>query len=82
MKFRAVKAIPVLCSGHHLLTHSAFKVHASCYVSIDVASKPYVASLSLRWDSASSCKLVVRFNVEGWLCAEEDDREIFARIKI
>ena len=34
----------------------------SSYVPIDVASKPYVASL--RWDSASSCKLGVRSNVE------------------
>ena len=37
----------------------------SSYVPIDVASKPYVASL--RWDSASSCKLGVRSNVEWWL---------------
>ena len=42
----------------------------SSYVPIDVASKPYVASFeasSLRWDSASSCKLGVRSNVEWWL---------------
>ena len=37
----------------------------SSYVPIDVASKPYVASL--RWDSASSYKLGVRSNVEWWL---------------
>jgi len=37
----------------------------SSYVPIDVASKPYVASLM--WDSASSCKLGVRSNVEWWL---------------
>ena len=37
----------------------------SSYVPIDVASKPYVASL--RWDSASSCNLGVRSNVEWWL---------------
>jgi hypothetical protein len=39
-------------------------------VPIDVASKLYFASLeasSLRWDSASSYKLGVRFDVEWWL---------------
>ena len=37
----------------------------SSYVPIDVASKPYVASL--RWDSASSCNLGIRSNVQWWL---------------
>ena len=42
----------------------------SSYVPIDVASKPYVASFeaySLRWDSASSCNLGIRSNVQWWL---------------
>ena len=36
----------------------------SSYVPIDVASKPYVASL--RWDSASSCKIVVCLGIKWW----------------
>ena len=56
--------LAIICSGVQRLRCT------SCYVPIDVASKPYVASLeacSLRWDSASSCKLGVHFNVEWWL---------------
>ena len=58
--------LAIICSGVQRLRCT------SCYVPIDVASKPYVASLeacSLRWDSASSCKLSVRSNVEWWLRA-------------
>jgi len=56
--------LAIICSGVQRLRCT------SCYVPIDVASKLCVASLeasSLRWDSALSCKLGVRFNVECWL---------------
>ena len=61
-----------MAGGHHsLLGRSVLHVHIGEFgVPIIAALKLYVASLdtsSLRWESASSCKLGIRFNVERWL---------------